>query len=243
MGISTLIFLILSILVAAFIRGYSGFGFAMIGVVALSIVLEPVQVVPVILLLDVVASLWLLPGVWSRIDWKSLSWLSIGVFVGTPAGVYLLANVPADLMRGGIAGIVLVLALLLWKGYSAKRMPGRVKTAVTGMASGVLNGSSGVGGPPVILFYFSSPAGVAVSRASLIAFFFGTDVVAFSMSMVHGLVTGTTLYLGGILIIPLIIGIGVGSRLFSRTRADSFRKKVLLLLMTLSVVALVRSMF
>ncbi len=241
MGLSTLIFLILSILVAAFIRGYSGFGFAMIGVVALSIVLEPVQVVPVILMLDVIASLWLLPGVWSKIDWKTLSWLSVGVFAGTPAGVFLLANMPANLMRGAIAVVVLILTVFLWKGYAATKMPGRVKTAATGIASGVLNGSSGVGGPPVILFYFSSPAGVAVSRASLIAFFFGTDVLAFIMSAFNGLVTAKTLFLGGMLIIPLMIGIAVGGRLFSNTQPDSFRKKVLLLLMVLSVTALARS--
>ena len=33
-------------------------------------------------------------------------------------------------------------------------MPGRAATFTTGTASGLFNGSFGIGGPPVILFFF-----------------------------------------------------------------------------------------
>jgi uncharacterized membrane protein YfcA len=73
MGIYTVVFLGCSILLAGIIRGYSGFGFSMTAVVSLSLVMPPPEAVPMILLLEVAASLWLLPRVWRQIDWKSLS--------------------------------------------------------------------------------------------------------------------------------------------------------------------------
>lgn len=240
MGIYTLIFSYCAILFAGIIRGYSGFGFSMIAVVSLSLVMPPAEIVPVILLLEVVASLWLLPRVWRQIHWRSLSWLSLGVLIGTPAGVYLLTNISPNAMRAAIAVVVMVLVVLLWCGFSLKTIPGRGKTVITGLISGVLNGSATIGGPPVILFYLSTPTGAAVSRASLIALFFGTDILAFFICFSQGLVTSKTGMMCASSLIPLLLGLGVGNHFFSRGNTEAFRKKVLILLMALAVIVLVR---
>ena len=55
------------------------------------------------------------------------------------------------------------------RGWAWKRMPGKPMTFATGVACGILNGAAAIGGPPVILLYLSSPAGVTVSRALIIA--------------------------------------------------------------------------
>ena len=241
MGINTLIFSGCAILSAGIIRGYSGFGFSMIAVVSLSLVMPPAEIVPVILVLEVVASLWLLPGVWRQIHWRSLSWLSMGVLIGTPAGVYLLTNISPNLMRAAIAVVVMVLVVFLWCGFSLKTVPGRGKTVITGLVSGVLNGSATIGGPPVILFYLSTSTVAAVSRASLIAFFLGTDILAFVICLTQGLVTSKTGIMCVSFILPLLLGLGVGNHFFSRSKAHAFHEKVLILLMTLAVIALVRA--
>lgn len=241
MGIYTLIFSCCVILSAGIIRGYSGFGFSMIAVVSLSLVMSPAEIVPVILVLEVVASLWLLPRVWRQIHWRSLSWLSMGVLIGTPAGVYLLTNISPNSMRAAIAVVVMILVVLLWCGFSLKTVPGRGKTVITGLVSGVLNGSATIGGPPVILFYLSTSTGAAVSRASLIAFFLGTDILAFVICLTRGLVTSKTGIMCVSFFLPLLLGLVVGNHFFSRSKADAFREKVLILLMALAVIALVRA--
>jgi hypothetical protein len=111
------------------------------------------------------------------------------------------------------------------------------------MFSGFLNGSAAIGGPPVILFYFSSPAAVTVSRASIIAYFLGTDSLAWVMSLAHGLVTIKTGVLIGILCAPLLLGIFLGNRLFTHSEKDAFKRKVLILLMLLSLAALLRTVY
>jgi uncharacterized membrane protein YfcA len=234
---------VIAVLIAGFVRGYGGFGFSMIAVVSLTLVLPPAEVVPVILLLEVAASAWLLPGVWRQVHWRSLGWLSLGVVLGTPAGVYLLANVPARPMRAAIAVVVLALAMVLIKGLSFQRIPGPRAAAFTGVVSGVLNGGAAVGGPPAILFYFSSPGGVALGRASLIAFFLGTDILAGIVSATQGLIHGRTFHLFALFLPPLIVGLVFGGRSFKKTDEGLFRRRVLLLLIILSAASLTRAIW
>jgi uncharacterized membrane protein YfcA len=231
-----------AVVIAGIIRGYSGFGFSMITVVSLSMVFRPVEVVPVVLLLEIGASSMLLPQVWRKVDWRSLGWLCIGMAVGTPVGVAVLVNVPVQPMRAAIAAIVIILVLLLLSGFSLKRKPGTPATLATGLASGTLNGAATIGGPPVILFFFSSQAGVDISRASVIAYFFATDILASIICFMRGLILQQTLTLTAVLLLPLVIGIQVGNRSFFRTEPETFKKRVMILLMVLSLVSLVRSL-
>ena len=233
----------ISVFVAGIIRGYSGFGFAMVAVTSISLVLPPVQVVPLVLILEVLASIKLVPQVWRDIDWYSLRWLLAGSLFATPIGVYLLANVPAESMRISISLLVLVAAILLLYGWAWRRMPGRPLILSTGVACGILNGAAAIGGPPVILFYLSSPAAVTVSRASIIAYFLGIDAMSLAMASIQGLTTFKTLQMTSICLIPLYLGITVGSRKFTKTDKESFRQHVLILLIILSVAGLLRGVF
>ena len=233
----------LVVLFAGFVRGFGGFGFSMIVVVSLSIVFSPAEIVPVILLLEVVASSWLLPKIWKDINWYSLRWLTIGVLAGTPVGVYALANIPSRNMQIIIACIVIGLVSLLWKGIRIAEMPSRLMTIMTGMISGIINGGAAIGGPPVILYYFSSPAAAEVSRASLIFFFFGTDVIASIMCVSQGLLTLKNVYLTGVFLVPLIIGVSLGSRAFVQADPESFRKKIMLLLIAISLMIIGKATF
>lgn len=237
------LFAILVVVAAGFVRGYSGFGFSMIVVVTLSMILTPSQIVPVVLLLEVAASLWLMPHVWQQVQWRFLGWLFLGVAVGTPVGSELLSNMPDRPMRAAIAMAVIALALMLWWGVRLKKMPGKPAIISGGLISGVLNGSAAIGGPPVVLLLFSSPASVDVSRASLILFFLGTDIYATIMCAVHHMVTVQTLLFAALLLIPLVSGLYLGNRSFIHTPPETFRKRVIILLCALSFAALIRSIF
>jgi uncharacterized membrane protein YfcA len=232
-----------AVFVASIIRGYSGFGFAMVAVTILSLMLPPIQVVPTVLILEVVASINLVPYVWSDIDWFSLRWLLAGSVLAIPFGVYLLATIPAAPMRISISLIVLAAAVFMLRGWAWQRMAGRTLIFIIGAACGMLNGAAAIGGPPVILFYLSSPAGVTVSRASMIAYFLGIDAISLIMVSIQGLTTSKTLLTAGACLPPLILGIAVGRRIFKKVNKESFRRHVLILLIVLSISVMLRSIF
>jgi hypothetical protein len=236
-----LIFSFATVVVAGYVRGYGGFGFSMITVAALSLFFAPVQVVPVVLLLEVAASLFLLPGVWRQVNWPVLSMLLIGVAAGTPVGVWMLGNISPAPMKMAVAAIIFMLALLLRQGYVVKRRLKRLDEVAAGLAAGVFNGAAAIGGPPAILFFFSSPIGAAVSRASLIAFFLATDILAAVICTAVGLMTAGHVRQALILALPMAVGLFLGKQAFIRTPERVFRRRVLLCLMLLSLLTLVRS--
>jgi uncharacterized membrane protein YfcA len=234
MQILILVYAVACIFGAAVVRGYTGFGFSLLSIVSLSVLLPPAQIVPSIFIMEVAASLHLLPGVWRDIHWRALWWLSAGCLVGTPFGVYALAHVPAAPMTLAIAIFVLITAVLLARGYALKSLPGPAVTFATGTASGLFNGSFGIGGPPVILFFFSSPAGAAAGRASMIAFFLITDIAGLAWQGWSGLLDWTTLWRALVFLPALAAGVWLGNRGFINADPANFRRWVLRLLMLLA---------
>jgi uncharacterized membrane protein YfcA len=225
---------------AAIVRGYSGFGFSLLSITALSLALPPAEIVPAIFMLEIAASVHMLPGIWRDIHWRSIGLLLLGCAVATPIGVQLLAHVPAAPMRIAISVFVVAVVALLWRGFALKTMPGPVATVTTGAASGLFNGAFGIGGPPVILFFFSSPAGVAVGRASVIAYFLGTDSMGVALQAQAGLITWATLWRFLTFLLPLLAGVWVGARIFKHADPENFRRWVLRILALLAVLTAVQ---
>lgn len=243
MSLSVLIYSVICIFLAALVRGYSGFGFSLLAITALSLVLTPAEIVPSIFMLEIAASLHLLPSIWKDIHWRSLAPLIIGCLIATPIGVRALAEVPAPPMQVALAVFVLATTILLWRGFALRRIAGTAGSVAAGAASGLFNGAFGIGGPPVILFYFSTPEGHAVGRASLIAFFLATDAIGLSLLVHEGLVTWAAFYRAALFIIPLILGIWLGARSFKSADPVVFRRIVLALLASLAVLTAAKGLF
>jgi len=226
----SLAFAILIIFLAAIVRGFSGFGFSLLAITGLSLLYTPVEIVPSIFMLELAASINLLPSIWNEIHWRSLAPLTLGCLIATPVGVWLLAHIAPAPMQLALAVFVLVATALLWMGFSRKTMPGPVSSALVGAASGLANGAFGIGGPPVILFYFSSPAGAAAGRASLTAFFLATDLIGLTSQSTQGLVTWNAATRALAYLPALIAGVWIGARSFKGVDEAKFRKAVLMLL-------------
>lgn len=230
------------IFLAAIVRGYSGFGFSLLSITALSLLFAPAQVIPAIFMLEIAASIHMLPGLWRDIHWNSVLPLIVGTAIGTPFGVYALAHVPVPPMQVALACFVLVATVLLWRGFALKAMPNRAATVGIGAAAGVANGAFGIGGPPVILFYFASPAGNAVGRASLVAYFMTTDLVGLGFLSREGLVTWAAVVKAAVFLPALIAGVWLGGKSFKTANPATFRKIVLAILAVLAVLTALKGL-
>ena len=232
---SNLIVASLLIFAGAYLKGFTGFGASMFWVTSLSFILPPVQVVPMVLMFEVLTSVIMLPSIWSQIKWNSILWLFIGTAIATPLGVYAIATLPADPIKLALAITVFVAVILILSGFELSYEPGKKMTLAVGGVAGILNGSMGIVGPPVILFYFSTPIGMAAGRASIIAFFVGTDTVGTFLFASQGLLTTDILWRTVIFLPILVFGVVLGGRGFARTSEEAFKKVALYVLIALSV--------
>ena len=229
-----------AIFIAAVIRGYSGFGFSALTVTSLSLILPPAEVVPTAFLLEIAASMFMLPMVWRSIDWQKLNWLVLGILAGTPVGLLFLAEVPQDPVRFTISGFVLVACFLLWKNVRIRSEGGRKRLLVVGGFSGLVNGAAGIGGLPIVLFLLSGSIRAEVLRATLVAFLFCSDIYATLLSGSKNLLSNELLARSVLFLFPLIVGVAIGHRGFVKSSPDTFRQFAIGLLILLSIAVIVR---
>jgi uncharacterized protein len=148
-----------------------------------------------------------------------------------------LSHLPAPPLQLALAVFVFASVALMWIGYSLKTMPSVLATTAAGAASGLANGAFGIGGPPVILFYFASPAGAAAGRASLAAYFLCIDIIGLAnLSAMAGLVTKESVIRAVIYLPFLVAGVWVGHHAFKGVDEAKFRRAVMVLLGVMALI-------
>ncbi|HJR22988.1 MAG TPA: sulfite exporter TauE/SafE family protein, partial [Dongiaceae bacterium] len=227
-----------AILLAAIVRGFSGFGFSLLSITAISLILPVAQIVPSIFLLEIAASINLIPGIWREIHWRSLTWLMVGYVIGLPLGGYALIHAPEAPAQIVLGIFVIGTAILMLRGFHLARTPAAPASTATGAASGVLNGAFGIGGPPVVLFYFSTPGAAAIGRASIIFFFLFTDLLGVCYFATQGIVTAQSFVQAALWLPALLIGVWIGAHGFRRMNQDAFRRWVLVILIALALLGI-----
>ncbi|GCE82508.1 sulfite exporter TauE/SafE family protein [Komagataeibacter diospyri] len=231
------------VFLAAIVRGFSGFGFALLTIISLSFVLPPATIVPAMFVLEVAAGIHLLPSIWKDIHWRLIVVMVGTAVMFTPVGVYFLANVPAGPMKLMLAALIFTTAVVLMAGIRMKRMPTMAETAATGTTAGILNGALGIGGPPIIIFFLGSPLALQAGRASIIAAFLAMDMAGLPALFAFGLFTRDSVRLAIISLPALVAGIYLGSRLAGRMSETVVRKVVLVVLMGMAVATAAQSLF
>lgn len=231
------------VFVGALLRGFTGFGLPLAAVPALTLVLAPALVVPAMLLLQILATLQVLPRIYRAIHWPALAWLGMGALAGIPAGTLLLANLSPDAMRLLIGLVMLVAVAVLWHGFRFAHMPGVPARLGVGALAGVMSGAAAMPSPPVVVFFLASPASAAVSRASLQVFFMLTGLASFGLATASGLVTWTTVLLAVLLTPALVAGTWAGEWLFHRTEGRNYRPAALAVLLVIGAVATGRAVW
>ena len=233
------IYLVIACLIvfgAAVVRGFSGFGFSLLAISGLSLLYPLQEILPPMLMMELAASINLLPTIWKDIHWRSFFPLFAGAMIGTPIGIYALSHFSPAPMQLALAIFMSISVGLMWIGYGLKSMPNLAATLAAGAASGLANGAFGIGGPPVILFYFASPAGAAAGRASLTAFFLAIDVIWLTNpSAIMGLIHWSMAIRAAFYLPFLLGGIWIGNHAFKGVDEAKFRKSVLLILMVMAV--------
>ena len=224
----------------AVIRGFTGFGFALIFIGVLNLVAVPAVVVPLSTLLDWGAGLRLIPAARRDVHWQGIRWLALGAAVGVPAGVHVLVSVPADTMSAMISAAILASVVVIAGGFRLARVPGPAQLTATGVIPGVLSGAAGIPGPAVVLLYLSAPLPVATARATAIAFFILSDSLTVAVMAWQGLI-GTDALLRAVVLAPvMVLGAGFGTALFGRADPGLVRKAALLVLAVLAAVGIGR---
>ena len=228
------------ILFASLVRGFSGFGFSASSVSLLSFILPPKEIVPIILLLEIIASFFMIPSIWNKINWKFVLFLLLGVLFGTPLGIHLLSVLQPKLTHLIISITVLIFAFLLLRGYKNRDINHNLSKFFVGAIAGTVNGFGTLAGLPIALYFLIIAAEPAVIRASLAALFFFTDFYALLLAYFKDILDYKIIYRTLPLILVIPIGVYMGTKLFTGSSKENYKKYVLYFLILVSIFGIIR---
>ena len=219
---------VLTILITAFVagavRGFSGFGGAMIFMPVASVVIDPRVAAAAFLVMDDVLTLPMAARAIRICDWRTVLPAFVAAMLTVPLGAAMLATGDTLTLRWGISILVLVLLALLVSGWRYHGKPTLPASLGVGFTSGFLSGISQVAGPPVVAFWMSGPQPAAVIRANLIVYFALASFGALAAYWWNGLFTldvAKTL----VVIMPAnAVALYLGSKFFSRSSDKLFRR-------------------
>lgn len=208
---------------AGVVRGFSGFGSALILTPSLSALYGPAVAVPIVIVLEVALSFQLLPAAWPRSEKRACGLMMLAAMPGIPLGAWILSESDPAVLRWAISGGILAFLAALLLGLKRRGPATWPGLLAAGALSGVTNGASGIGGPPVVLYYLAGQSIAATIRANVIVFFFAIDIATLPWLWAEGLLTWTSLVAGAVTAPAAAVGVVFGSRLFRLANDRTFR--------------------
>lgn len=224
--------------IAGLMRGYAGFGTAILLAPIFSVLWGPRVGVPIMLLMELLVSVQLLPSAFKEADKRVILPIGGAACLATPIGAVILLTADGDTLRRFIGGFVLVFGLLLMSGWRYHGSRPLALNVAVGMVSGLLKGSTGMSGPPVILYLLAGMEEAKRHRANLILFFATIAIVSMIVPVASGLITIPVLVKCAVLLPVMGVCVPVGARLFHVIPVGFYRRFALAALLTAGGIAL-----
>lgn len=227
-----------AVLLAGFIRGFVGFGAALIVVMVLSTVFGPVMAVPAANLAGLPATFQLLPAAVRDSDRGFVLPFGLASFLVAPIGVLVLITADPAIMRMAISAFVLLMFVVLVRGWQLSRRPGLATITAAGAAAGFVQGAASVSGPLAVVLALSQPGNAVQQRANVIGAVSSLNLCALIPFWYQGLFTREALLIS-LMIFPLYsFAIWAGARFFGGQGKRHFRNAALAALAIIGVVTL-----
>ncbi|KZY03368.1 MULTISPECIES: sulfite exporter TauE/SafE family protein [unclassified Sulfitobacter] len=215
--------LALAVVIAGLVRGFAGFGSAMIIMPVASSVLPPIEAVIFLVAAELVGPLPNAPAALRAGRPREVGRLVLGAALALPVGLWVLSLIEPEAFGWIISGIVLTLLALLLTGWRYRGAMTRRLVTATGALGGFLTGFSGIPGPPVIMLYMASTLPASVVRANLTLYLLAVDLLLFPVLWLMDLMSWNIILLGLLAGVPNLLGNVLGARLFDPAAERLFR--------------------
>jgi hypothetical protein len=222
-----------AVLAGSTISGLTGFGFALVIVPILLLLFAPATVVVITSGLAIASGLPILVEDRTKIRIRIISPLMIPALLGLLVGVNILTTVDTRFIKLTAGLLVMIFAIMVARGFLIPGIRSRLAPIVAGFASGVLGTSTGMLGPPVVLFLTDRTPEPRVFRASITFYFAVMNLIGVMLVARTGFVGEREFGLALLLLPIALFGRRLGQRILHRIDPGQFRTITLgLLLLT-----------
>lgn len=205
------------------VRGFSGFGSALVYIPLMSAAYGPQVAAASFLLIDVATGFVFLGTLWRKAVWSEILPLAAAAVFAAQFGALILQYADPTALRWAISLIVLAVVTLLASGWRYDGRPQLAVTLVVGLFAGLLGGALQMSGPPIILYWLGGGHAPAVIRANFLTYFSlfssGVTITYAIKGFITAVVIGLALLVGP----AHVLAMWAGSRLFRLASERAYR--------------------
>ena len=238
-----LLALMLVVFIAGIIRGYTGFGSALLAVPALAVLYGPVQAVVIEVLIEIPVSLGLLPNAIRKAERSTVLPMLLMFALFVPAGALLLKIANPDYVKLAISIFVLFAVVLLWQQARFTKLISPKANYVVGSISGITQGLTGIAGPLFVTALLARGEDNTKTRANITALAAGIVLFSVLSFWFFDLFTLQLVFIAMLASPAILSGVWMGSALFNRAPNTKFREIILIFLALTAAFVLIETMF
>ena len=201
--------------VGGLVRGFTGFGGALVMTPVLSLVVGPGAALAAVCASGVPVILQLLPAALRHAERGFVLPFAAAAFAAAPAGAWVLVAIPPAAMKIAISLAVLAMTATMAWGWRFPDRAGAGAMAALGAAAGLVQGSTGVGGPPAAAAALARRGSPETRRANVIGAVSALGLCAAVPYWLHGLFTLEALAVAAVILPAYIGSTWAGIRLFA----------------------------
>jgi uncharacterized membrane protein YfcA len=210
--------LFLIVLAASATQGSTGFGFGLITMALLPLVV-PLEVASVVVTCDVVMiSLGMTWRLRHEVSLRLVMAPLSASIVLTPLGVYVLTVANEAILRIALGSLIVLLSLfLLLNGSERFQIASTPRNGmIAGATSGVMNGMFNIGGPPLVVYFMRTARDKLAYKAALDFVFLTGAIIRLFAVVLYGAVQSNALPFVMVSLIAGGLGTLVGFGFFAR---------------------------
>lgn len=239
LSVSELAYCLVAVFIAGLVRGFSGFALSALIVASMVRIMPPIELLPLNYMLEFVAGAATIRHGLRDADMRIGKFLVIGSAIGLPVGLWWLTHLPADTTKLIALGLILLLSITLLARVKPKGLDRSGAVLGAGVVAGIVSGLAGVGGMVIVIFNFAVGLPARTVRGTVVLYLVAGTAFSLVFYLAYGLFTAQSFVRFGVLVVPAMLGVIIGTRLFSPESEKYYRAFCLGLLILLSVVGIV----
>ena len=220
------------------VRGFSGFGSALIYMPLISAFYSPRLAAPTLLLIDTICALPFALRAMPQCNWREVAPVTVAGAVVLPFGAMALLLVDPLWLRWFIAGLVLVALVTLIAGWRYHGRPTLAASLGAGALAGFGGGAVQIGAPPLLVFWLGGNNDAVTVRANIMVYFIMQGALSIFMYFFSGLFSAQAIVLSLLLGLPFAVTMAGGALWFHGTSDAHYRRAAYLIIALAMLVSL-----
>lgn len=233
----TLLGLVLAVALAGFFSGVTGFGFNLLATPVLLIAYPAHTAVQISLILALAASFALLlaPRVARELDRDLLAMLTPWGLIGVPVGALLFVQIDPNILKAIIGAIIAAYAVLVLLARNFHWIRHRRLGRSAGLVSGALAASTGLSGPPIVMYIHAHRPTGPYFRANIAAYVAILSGISLLAHAAMGQMSLPTIGDSILLTPAALVGLGFGTITFAKIPPRLFDALILGILVLIGI--------